>query len=441
MYANFVRLMLLLLLWPVLACSGPKIEHWKTAAGTRVYYVHNPELPLVDIQVVFDAGSARDGAKYGLATLTASLLDSGAGEWNADAIARRLEDVGASLSTGASRDSSWIDLRSLTETDKFEKALSTAVEILAHPRFDQSDFLRERKRLLLALKQRGESPAQIAGMMFFKALYDDHPYAHPVEGEPETVAALTPADLAAFHRQYYVAANSIVVIVGALDRKQASEVAERLTGQLPVGKPASPISPVQIPEKARTLRKPFPSAQTHIYTGIPVLRRGDPDYFTLYVGNHVLGGGGFTSRIVKQVREQRGLSYSAYSYFRPMKEKGPFMAALQTRNDQAWPALQVLEETIHDFIEQGPTETELEAAKKNITGGFVLRYDSNAKLADYVAMIGFYDLPLDYLDTFPKRVNAVTRQQIIDAFRRRLDPERFQTVLVGGGAVSDGKKE
>jgi len=409
--------------------------------GARVYFVRNPELPLVDIQVVFDAGSARDGDKYGLATLTASLLDSGAGEWDADTIARRLEDVGASLSTGASRDSSWLDLRSLTETDKLEKALTTAAEILAKPRFAQGDFRREKKRLLLALKQRGESPSQLAGVMFFKALYGDHPYAHPVEGEPETVALLRPQDLAEFHRRYYVANNAIVVIVGAFSQEQARKVAQRLTMRLPVGEQAPPIPAVPESAEARTLRKPFPSTQTHVYTGLPVLRRGDPDYFPLYVGNHVLGGGGFTSRIVKQVREKRGLSYSAYSYFMPMRGKGPFMAALQTRNEQAWPALKVLDQTIREFLDNGPTEEELQAAKKNITGGFVLRYDSNAKLADYVAMIGFYGLPLDYLETFPQRVEAVTRQQIIDAFRRRLDPERFQTVLVGGGAVSDGNKE
>lgn len=441
MYVNITRLGFLLLLWPLLVWSGPRIEHWQADSGARVYFVHNPELPLVDIQVVFDAGSARDGDKYGLATLTASLLDSGAGEWDADTIARRLEDVGASLSTGASRDSSWLDLRSLTEADKLEKALSTAAEILARPRFDKADFRREKKRLLLALKQRGESPAQLAGVMFYKALYGDHPYAHPVEGEPETVGPLTTQDLADFHRRFYVAKNAIVVIVGALSRQQARGVAQRLTIRLPVGEQAPPIPPVPEPTEARTLRKPFPSEQTHVYTGMPVLRRGDPDYFPLYVGNHILGGGGFTSRIVKQVREKRGLSYSAYSYFMPMRGKGPFMAALQTRNEQAWPALKVLDQTIREFLDSGPGEEELQAAKKNITGGFVLRYDSNAKLADYVAMIGFYGLPLDYLETFPKKVEAVTRQQIIDAFRRRLDPERFQTVLVGGGAVTDGKKE
>ncbi|HEB78269.1 MAG TPA: insulinase family protein [Methylothermaceae bacterium] len=441
MSVNLLRFLPLLLLCPLLVQSGPRIQYWETPAGVRVYYVHNPELPLVDLQVVFAAGSAWDGDRYGLATLTAALLDKGAGDWDADEIAQRLENVGAVLSTGASRDSAWLDLRSLTEADKLEVALETAAGILAHPRFDKRDFEREKKRLLQALKHQEESPGQIAAKQFYKLIYGDHPYAHPPEGEIDTVKAIGREDLAAFHRRYYVARNAMVVIVGAVDHDQADRIARRLTDGLPRGEAAPKIPPVPLPDKARTERRLFPSVQTHIYTGIPVLRRGDPDYFPLYVGNHVLGGGGFTSRIVKEVREKRGLSYSAYSYFMPLKEKGPFVAALQTRNDAASSALEVLQKTIRDYIDQGPTPEELEAAKKNITGGFVLRYDSNAKLADYVAMIGFYHLPLDYLDRFPRQVLQVSREDIVSAFRRRVDPDRFQTVLVGGGATNHGKKE
>lgn len=423
------------------AWAGPKIQSWRTENGVKVYYVYTPELPLVDVQMVFAAGSAWDGDRFGLAHLTSALLDTGAGRWDADAIARRLENVGAQLSTGVSRDSAWLDLRSLTAADKLEVALETAAEILAHPRFARADFERERKRLLLALKQREESPGQLAAMRFYKMIYGDHPYAHPSEGEIDTVKALRRQDLEDFHRRYYVARNALVVVVGAVSRTEADRIARRLTDALPQGEPAAPIPPVPAPQRARTERKPFPSAQTHIYTGMPVIKRGDPDYYALYVGNHVLGGGGFTSRIVKEVREKRGLSYSAYSYFVPLKEKGPFVAGLQTRNDAAAAALGVLRQTIDRYLAEGPTETELEAAKKNITGGFVLRYDSNAKLADYVAMIGFYGLPLDYLDRFPREVSRVDRAAVVEAFRRHLDPDRFQTVLVGGGAVSKGDGE
>lgn len=440
MFAKPLILFWLLIWVPLAGWAGPKIERWQLPTGTKVYYVHNRELPLVDIRVMFAAGSAYDGEQYGLATLTSALLDTGAGEWDADAIATRLESVGAQLGTGVSRDSAWLSLRSLTEPDKLETALETAATILKSPRFARLDFQREKKRLLLGLKQREESPGELAGMMFFEAIYRDHPYAHPSDGTIETVKAIQRQDLSDFHRRYYVASNAVVVIVGAVEKSRARKIANALVGGLPKGRPAPAIPEVQVPEKAGTRRKVFPSAQTHIYTGMPVLKRKDPDYFPLYVGNYALGGGGFVSRIVKEVREKRGYAYSAYSYFAPMKEKGPYLAGLQTRNDQAYPALKVLRKTIAGFQAKGPTEEELEAAKKNITGGFVLRYDSNSKLAEYVAMIGFYDLPLDYLDTFTENVEQVTVADIADAFRRRIDLDRFQTVLVGGGAVQPSKQ-
>lgn len=441
MYAERLFLCVFTLLGSMAAWAGPKIEQWQTSSGAKVYYVHSPELPLVDIRVAFAAGSAFDGEKHGLATLTSMLLAKGAGDWDADAIARRLENVGASLDSEVSRDSAWVELRSLTEPDKLETALSTVRAILSSPRFAEQDFEREKQRLLLALKQREEAPDQLASMRFFKAIYGSHPYAHPTEGEIETVKTIRREDLQAFHRRFYTARNGMIVIVGALSREHAPKVAEKLMEALPSGEPAPPIPEVVETGSDKLQHEPFPSAQTHIFTGMPAVVRGDPDYFPLYVGNHVLGGGGFTSRLVKEIREKRGLSYGVASYFLPLKQKGPYLASLQTRNEQAKEALEVLDKTIRAYREQGPTEDELIAAKKNITGGFVLNYDSNAKLADYVAMIAFYDLPLDYLDTFTQKVEAVTQQAVVDAFRRRLDPDRFKTVLVGGASKMHGKEE
>lgn len=434
-------LCVLILLGTMTAWAGPKIEQWQTPKGAKVYYVHNPELPLVDIRVVVAAGSAFDGEKYGLATLVSMLLDKGAGSWDADTVARRLENVGARLDSGVSRDFAWLHLRSLTEPAKLEAAVSTVREILVRPRFAEEDFQREKRRLLLALKQREESPDQLASMMFFKAIYGGHPYAHPTEGEVETVEAIGREDIKAFHRRFYAARNGMIVIVGALGRGPAKAVAEKLMEALPAGEPPPSIPEVEEVGSDKVQHKPYPSAQTHIFTGMPVIVRGDPDYFPLYVGNHVLGGGGFTSRLVKEVREKRGLSYGVASYFLPLKQKGPYLASLQTRNDQAQAALEVLRQTIRAYLDRGPSEEELTAAKKNITGGFVLNYDSNAELADYVAMIAFYGLPLDYLDTFTQKVEAVTREAVADAFRRRLDPDRFKTVLVGGGPKGHGKEK
>ena len=425
---------LVLIGWVSLVQAGPKIQTWSAPDGSRVYFLPTDGLPLVDVRVVFDAGSARDGAQFGLATLTSGLLDTGAGAWDADAIAQRLEGVGARLSAGVSRDSAFLSLRSLTEPKLLNVALETAHEILVNPSFNQADFEREKKNLLLGLKQREESPADLAGLAFFKTIYGDHPYAHPKDGEIGTVEKLSREDLQRFYKQYYVARNAIVVVVGDVDRAKAQGIADGLLKGLPEGAAPAPIPPVPELAKGQTLRKPFPSAQTHVYSGMPGIKMGDPDYFPLYVGNHILGGSGLVSKISDEVREKRGLSYSAYSYFYPYRQFGPFMMGLQTKNEKTDEAIKVLQNTLDDFIAKGPTSKDLEASKQNITGGFPMRLDSNQKLAEQVASIAFYGLPLDYLDTFIGKVEAVTPADIQRAFKSRIDAGKLQTVIVGGGA-------
>ncbi len=164
------------------------------------------------------------------------------------------------------------------------------------------------------------------------------------------------------------------------------------------------------------------------------MRINDPDYFPLYVGNHILGGSGLVSRIMEEVREKRGFAYSAYSHFIPMRVTGPFEIGLQTKNTQTEEALRVAIKTVQDFIDTGPTDKELEAARNNIMGGFVLRLDSNQKLTAEVASIAFFNRPLDYLNTFPQKVQAVTREDVKRAFKARVDTGKLLTILVGGGA-------
>ena len=436
---RFITLFLMLFAWVGVASATPKIQTWTSAQGSRVYFVPTEGLPLVDIRVEFDAGSARDGEQYGLATLTAGLLDTGAGEWDADTIAQRLEGVGAHLSTGASRDSAWLSLRSLTQEKLLNTALDTAREILGHPSFSEKDFEREKKNLLLGLKQREESPGDLAGIAFYEALYGSHPYAHPPEGNIPTVEKLTRENLQNFYGKFYVAKNALVVIVGDLEKSKAQVIADHLLTGLKAGESPAPLPPVQPLMAAKTLRKVFPSAQTHINSGLPGLKVGDPDYFPLYVGNHILGGSGLVSKISEEVREKRGLSYSASSYFYPSRVEGPFIMSLQTKNDQAEKALEVLNKTLRDFIDQGPMQQELDASKKNITGGFPMRMDSNQKLAAQVARIAFYGLPLDYLDTFIAKVEAVTKEDVKRAFKARINPDLLQTILVGAAASTREK--
>lgn len=413
------------------AWAVAKIEHWQTAQGSRVFYVQTQNLPMVDIRVTFDAGSARDGERYGLAALTLATLATGADQWNADDIAKRFEDVGAHFGTDANEDMAWLSLRSLTDPNLLERALATLQALLAKPTFSETDFQREKSRTLAALKHREESPAELASLAFHKALYGDHPYAHPTEGMLETVAGLTTEDLRSFYRRYYVAANANVVIVGDVDRPTAERIVERLTQDLAKGEKPAVIVETTMPTQGSERHIEFPSTQTHVLAGMPGSYRKDPDYFPLYVGNHILGGSGLVSVLSDEVREKRGLAYTAASYFAPMFRQGPFTMTLQTRNDQTGQALDVMKQTLADFVGRGPSDEQLAAAKKNITGGFALRLDSNSKLTEYVNMIGFYQQPLDYLDTFQQKVEAVGVADIKDAFQRRVRPELLQIITVG----------
>lgn len=416
------------------AFAMPPIQHWETKNGARVYYVPAPELPMVDLRVVFNAGSARDGGQPGLAALTSGLLDQGAGGANADRIAEKFDSVGASVSTGSKRDMAWVDVRTLTNPPLFETAMTTLTDVLTKPDFNRDDLERERQRMLVALQFKKQKPGSVADEAFYKAVYPDHPYGTPPDGTKESVTAISRDDIKAFYKQYFVAKNAVVGIVGAVDRAEAEKLVERLTSKLPAGEAAKPLPPVPALKKPAEIVMPFPSSQVHVVMGQPGMSRTDPDYFALYVGNYILGGGGLVSLLSNEIREERGLSYSVYSYFLPMAQKGPFELGFQTKAVQADEAVSVSRATLERFLEEGPTREELIAAKKHITGGYPLRIDSNSKILEYLGVIGFYKLPLDYLERFNARIEAVTREQVRDAFQRHINADRFVTVRVGGEA-------
>ena len=431
MVANRFLLFVALLFSVASVVATPKIQQWQSSNGANVLYVHAPELPMVDVRVVFDAGSARDGDLPGLAMLTNSMLTEGAGQWDADQIAERIEAVGANLSTDSLRDMAVISLRTLTEKKALSTALETMAVILAQPSFVQEAMDRNLEAMKISLRSDLQSPSTIASKAFFRAMYDKHPYAHPSSGTEESLEKFNLELLRQFHKRYYVGANATVAIVGAVDRQHAGKIAEQVVGKLPQGERAPLLPQVDLDKSLPRRQINFPSTQAHLYIGMPAISRGDPDYFPLYVGNHVLGGSGLVSMISQEIREKRGLAYSAYSHFSPMRGQGPFMIGLQTKNSQVEEAEKVVLETLAAYIKTGPSAEELEKSRKNISGGFPLRVSSNKNIVEYLAMIGFYQLPLDYLDTFVAKVNAVTIEDIQDAFKRRVLPDRFSTIVVG----------
>lgn len=419
------------LLFAGAARALPDIQSWTTDKGAKVLFVAAHELPILDVRVVFDAGSARDGKLGGVASLTNSMLDQGAGGLDADAIASGFDQRGAQFGSGSERDMAWVSLRSLSDKKLLQPSLELFGKILASPDFPQTDFKRAQQLTLTGLEYQQQQPDSIVENAFYHDVYGKHPYAANPDGSTDSVVKLTVKDLRAFYRRYYVARNATVVIVGDATREQAGKIADQLVDALPAGEKAPPLPAVENLKKASTQFIEHPSTQTHVLMGAPGVRRGDPDYFPLYVGNHILGGSGLVSRISDEIREKRGLSYSAYSYFIPMRRMGPYTLGFQTRTSKRDEALEVLRDTVRKFVDKGPTEKELQAAKDNIIGGFALKTDSNSKVTEYLAMIGFYDLPLDYLSTFTDKVNAVTVAQIRDAFRRRVHVGDMVTVIVG----------
>jgi zinc protease len=409
------------------------IQQWQTSAGARVLFVEARGLPMLDVSVEFPAGSGHDPEdKAGLASMTARLLRMGAQGMDEVRISEQLADVGARLAQSFDYDRAGYSLRTLSAPEQREPALEVLARILSQPSFAPQALERERARVLAGLKEADIKPDAVGGREFARLVFRDHPYARRGSGTAKSLPALTAADLAAFHARHYQAASAVLSIVGDVSREQAEQLAEQLTRELPGERQAlDPLPPVAPLAQATSKEIAHPAAQAHLFIGAPGVRRGDPDYVPLLVGNYVLGGGGFNSRLYYEVREKRGLSYSVYSSLTPYAEAGAFQIGLQTRKDQAALALDVVRATLREFIAQGPTQAELEGAKQNLVGGFPLRLDSNKKILDYLAVIGFYQLPLDYLDTFPRKVEAVTIEQIREAFQRRIDPDRLVTVVVG----------
>ncbi|HEY5993007.1 MAG TPA: pitrilysin family protein [Gallionellaceae bacterium] len=414
------------------ACATPRIQHWQAPSGAQVYFVEDHSLPMLDVAVNFHAGSGFDAPdKSGLAALTQGMLDHGADGLSEDAISRKLADIGAELNGNFDQDRAGVSLRTLSSAAERDQALDVLARLLQHPAFPEKIVAREKERAIAALKEAATKPEAIAEKAFARAVYGSHPYGLQQNGEVETVGKLRRADILAFYRAHYSANSAVVALMGDLTREQAEAIAQKLTAQLPAGGASTAIPPVTLQIKGGEQRIVHPATQSHILIGAPGISRTDPDYFTLYVGNYVLGGGGFVSRLMDEVREKRGMAYSIYSYFMPMQQPGAFQIGLQTKKEQADEALGMVRTTLRQFIQEGPSEKELQAAKDNIVGGFPLRIDSNRKILDYLSVIGFYGLPLTYLDDFTGKVDKVTVAQIRDAFRRRVNPDALVTVMVG----------
>ncbi len=416
------------------------IQHWTLANGAKVYLAATDALPIVDVQIDVDAGSRRDpAAQAGLASASAGMVEKGVRASDAgpaldeNALGEAWADLGASFGAGASAERTSFSLRTLSDPALLDRAVALAAREIGEPSFPADVWQREREQIDAALKEANTKPGTISARTFSQAVYGTHPYGQ--EMTEETLAKIDVETMRTRYAQLILPCRAKVSIVGAVTRVQADAIATRLLARLPAqdGRceplPAVPaIAALTAPKEERV---PFASAQAHVIIGQPGYLRTDPDHFALTLGNYILGGGGFVSRLMNEVREKRGLVYGIYSGFSPGLHAGAFRIGFQTRPDQADEAVKVSREVLAKFVADGPTEAELKAAKDNLIGGFPLLLDSNRKLLGNVSNIAWNDLPLDYLDTWTARMNAVTVADIKAAFARKLQPERMVTVVVG----------
>jgi zinc protease len=433
-------LMLLLALTVGSAHAALQIQHWTLDNGARVYFVENHSIPVLDMSVEFDAGSRRDPeGKTGVSGLSNAMLARGLREAKLDngelepalteaQISEAFADIAAQRGGGGGSDRAGLSLRTLSAKAGRDQAVQLLGRLLAQPSFPADLLARDKARSVASIREGLTKPEVIASRAFSRVLYGAHPYGR--EETVESIESISRDDLVAFHAAHYVANHAVVSLIGDVSRADADAIAQQLTRRLPQGAPLPALPPTP-PSHAAEEWIPHPASQSHVLIGAPALQRGDPDFFALTVGNYVLGGGGFVSRLTREVREKRGLAYSVYSYFSPMAQPGPFQIGLQTQKEQTAKALQVVRDTVADYLQSGPTAAEVKAAKDNLIGGFALRIDSNRKILDNLAVIGFYGLPLNYLDTWTANVERVTVADIRAAFGRKLAVDQLATIVVG----------
>ena len=415
------------------------IEKLDSYKGAQAYLVQTKALPMVDIEVSIDAGDRYDPVgKSGVADMVAGLMNYGArgekGLLTEAQIADEIADLGANIGLSVGGERAILRIRSLSRKDLRDRAVQLAAAMLSAPIYDPKIVEREKQRTITSLREAETKPEFVLERRFKKSVYGNYPLAD--SPSVQSVGSVNANDLKQFHKQFYRGDRMIVSIVGDVDRTQAAEIVQTLLKQIPQSGQAiaklpdlqrSPIEPLA----QREIQIPFDSQQAHISMGMTAVARNNPDYFPLLVGNYILGGGGFVSRLMSEVREKRGLAYSVFSYFAPGKDNGIFQAGLQTKNDQAVLALDVMSTTIAQFIADGPTPAELEAAKSNLINGYPLRIDNNRKLLDNVSSIAWNDLPLDTMDVWTKQVEAVTLEQVKASFQKYLAMDRMKIVVLG----------
>ena len=423
-----------------LTVTIPTIQQFKTKAGVPVRFVQTTALPIVDIDLRFNAGSARDGSisntGFGIANMTATMLTQGSKRLDENEFTRAVETLGINLNSSAYKDMFIVSLRSLSDDKHLLPAVDLMTQMLSEPAFDDSILARNKARLLVGLQQQKQDPNSLASIAFSEALYGEHPYAHPSAGTLESVPTIEKQQLIDFKNRYLVAANASVAITGNLTLEQAKKLAEDITSKLPKGQPATELPEPKPLSQAKHIHIPFPSTQTTVLMGqLGDKRATDPQsqqkQTNFAVGNEVLAGGDFNARLMTEIRQNLGYTYGISGSMNPMLARGPYQIGFSTRNDKARAAIDASLDVINDTLEKGITSTEMRLTTDNLKNSFPMGFASNAGINGLLGMMNFYQLPNSYLTDYVKRVDQVKLSEVNQTMQDTLKPDDFLIVTVG----------
>ncbi|MDB3869422.1 insulinase family protein [Candidatus Thioglobus sp.] len=426
-----MKLLILFLLLITQANAKVNIDQWTTPEGAKVLFTQTKGLPMLDVALNFDAASSRDGDKHGLASFTSSLIGTASKYHTEEQIINQFESLGTEFSSTSLKDMSIISMRSLTRHDILQSSLNLFTEVVSKVDYQQRYLSREKKQTLRAIEAAKQSPGSIANKRFNELVFGQHPYAHKKIGSKESLEKINLEDLNQHYKRYYVAKNLTIALVGDISKTKAMQIARQISHGLNSGQKASRNELVLPLSTTIQEHIEFPSTQTHLLIGQVGINRTHPDYYPLYLGNHILGGSGLNSLLSQEVREQRGLAYSTSSYFTKMKSNGFFLINLQTKNSQANQAKKVVLETLKNFRNNEINPQNLQDGKDNIIGGFALKTASNANILTYLSIIGFYDLPLDYLSSFTNKIKDISAKDIKNAYERLINMKKLVILTVG----------
>ena len=424
---------LIIMILPNITQANIEISEYETSNGIKVLYSKSENIPMIDIKITFDAGSNRDGNLKGLSMLTHNLLDEGTTKLSAEEIASSFESTGAVFNTSVNKDKSSISLRSLADKKYLGPSLKTFLNILSDSTFPQKELSLQKDRTVSTIIEDESDPSDISMNLFFKEIYKNYAYGYPSIGEKSIIKNISRKDIVNFYKNNLNQKTAKIAIVSSLSKKDVEALSEKISKSLERKDILVDKNTIQLKKdsKEKYIYKKFNSEQAHIYIGGLAIKRGAKNHLPLYIGNYIFGGSGFSARLMQELRVKRGYTYGVYSYIYPMKNIGPFVIGIETKSEQAQISVELIHNMLQEFIENGPTNEEIKHAKEAIINGFPLRVDSNSDILNYLSMINYYDLPMDYLAKFTENISKITKKDIISAFKEEIDYKNLTTLVVG----------